>query len=88
MPVISMFYGIIVKMYREKDGKHHLPHIHAEYSGYEAVVSLDGEVIEGSLPKNKMKMLEVWMDIHKEELEADWNIITAGEKVFRIDPLK
>lgn len=42
MPTISMFYGIIIKMYCEKDGKHHKPHIHAEYSGTEIAVALDG----------------------------------------------
>ena len=32
MPVLCMFYGIIVRMYREMGGKHNMPHIHAEYS--------------------------------------------------------
>ena len=42
MPVLCMFYGIIVRMYREIGGKHNTPHIHAEYSGQEIVVALDG----------------------------------------------
>ena len=42
MPVLCMFYGIIVRMYREIGGKHNMPHIHAEYSGQEVVVALDG----------------------------------------------
>ena len=58
MPVISMFYGIIVIMYKESGTKHKVPHIHADYSGDEVVVSIDGEVLEGSIPKNKMKLLE------------------------------
>ena len=28
MPVLSMFYGIIVRMQKENGGKHHVPHIH------------------------------------------------------------
>lgn len=40
MPVLCMFYGIIVRMYREIGGKHNMPHIHAEYSGQEVVVCL------------------------------------------------
>ena len=40
MPVLSTFFGIIVRMYRGKDGKHSIPHIHAEYLGDEVVVSL------------------------------------------------
>ena len=48
LPVLSIFYGIIVRMYREQGGKHNMPHIHAEYSGEEIVVALDGTVLEGS----------------------------------------
>ncbi|MDY4221525.1 MAG: DUF4160 domain-containing protein [Candidatus Faecousia sp.] len=58
MPVLSMFFGIIVRMYRENGGRHNMPHIHAEYSGEEVVVTLDGEVIEGKISRNKMKLLE------------------------------
>ena len=58
MPVLSTFYGIIVRMYREVGGRHNLPHIHAEYAGEEIVIALDGTVLEGSIPKGKMKLLE------------------------------
>ncbi len=44
MPALSMFFGIIVYMYRELGGK---PHIHAIYSGDEVVVDLEGNVLEG-----------------------------------------
>lgn len=88
MPVLSTFYGIIVRIYRETDGRHNLPHIHAEYSGHEAAVDFEGNVLEGSLPRNKQKLLEAWIEIHKDELEANWKLISDGERVFRIDPLK
>ena len=88
MPVLSAFYGIIVRMYKESCERHNLPHIHAEYSGEEIVVALDGSIIEGSFPKGKLKLLEAWMEIHKEELEANWKLLSNGEQFFRIDPLK
>ncbi len=88
MPVLSVFYGIIVRMYREVGGKHNMPHIHVEYSGDEAVVALDGKVIEGEIPKSKMKLLEAWMEIHHDDLEANWKLLSNGEQIFRIDPLK
>lgn len=90
MPVLSVFFGIIVRMYREEGGKHNMPHIHAEYSGEEIVMALDGTILEGekSFPKNKRKMLEVWMEIHREDLEANWQLLSKGEQFFRIDPLK
>lgn len=88
MPVLSIFYGIIVRMYNEAGGKHNMPHIHAEYSGEEVVVDLDGNVIEGSFPKNKLKLLEAWIEIHREDLEANWNLLSRGEQFFRIEPLR
>ena len=69
-------------------GKHHKPHIHAEYSGDEVAMALDGEVLEGSLPRNKMKLLEAWVELRREELEANWKLLSEGQQFFRIEPLK
>lgn len=88
MPVLSMFFGIIVRMYTESGDKHNLPHIHAEYSGEKAVVALDGTILKGSLPRAKMKLLDAWMEIHRDDLEADWQLLSNGEPSFRIDPLR
>ena len=50
MPVISMFYGVIVALYFFDTGKHKRPHIHVKYQGDEAVVAIpDGEILEGSI---------------------------------------
>lgn len=75
-------------MYREINGKHNLPHLHAEYQGEQIVVSLDGDVLEGSIPPKKLKLLLAWMEIHYDELLADWNLLYNGEEFFRIDPLR
>lgn len=88
MPVLSTFFDIIVRMYRERGGKHNVPHIHAEYSGNEVVVALNGTILEGSIPKPKMKLLDAWMEIHREDLEANWKLLSNGEQFFRIDPLR
>jgi len=88
MPVLSMFYGIIVRMYKEMGGKHNKPHIHAEYSGKEIVMTLDGEILEGEFPRNKQKLLEAWVVIHYDDLQANWKLLSNGEQFFRIDPLK
>lgn len=88
MPVISMFFGIIIRMYAEANERHHKPHIHAEYSGQEVVITLDGEVLHGKLPPNKLDMLNVWMRIHREDLEANWALATNGEPPMKIDPLR
>ena len=88
MPVLSSFYGIIIRMYKENGGRHNMPHIHAEYSGDEVAVTLDGKVLEGSIPRGKMKLLDAWMEIHRDELEANWKLLSNGERYFCIDPLK
>ena len=88
MPTISMFYGIIIRMYNEKGGKHNKPHIHAEYQGEELIITLDGEILEGDMPKSKLKLLEAWMEIHHDELAANWELLSAGEKFYKIEPLK
>ena len=88
MPIVSMFYGIIVYMYALDNRQHKLPHLHVEYQGEEAVVCIpDGELLAGGIPANKMKLLQAWIEIHRDELMADWAIAIKGGEIFRIDPL-
>ena len=89
MAVIAMFYGIIVSMYFFDNQRHKLPHIHVRFGGQEVVLSIpDGSVLEGELRRNKMKLVQAWIEIHQDELMADWELALSGEPVFRIDPLK
>ena len=88
MPVLSTFYGIIVRMYRERGERHKHPHINAEYAGEEVVITFDGIVLEGAIPAGKLKILKAWTEIHKEDLEANWSLLEKGEQFFRIDPLR
>ena len=60
LPIISQFYGVIIKMFFNDTGKHKLPHIHAEYNEYGAVFDLDANLIEGNLPLKQNKMVETW----------------------------
>jgi len=84
MPVISMYYGIIVLMYYFDNRKHHQPHIHIRYAEDEAVVSLpDGRVIEGSIRANKMKLVQAWIEIHRDELMANWELAVNVRKFSR-----
>ena len=88
MPTISMFYGIIIRMLFLDNKQHNLPHIHVEYQGQKAVFAIpSGELIEGELPLKKLRQVQVWIDLHEEELMADWALAVNGEPVFRIDPL-
>jgi len=89
MPTISMFYGILVAILYEDNDRHHLPHIHVRYSGEKASVSIeDGTILAGSIPSRQLKMLQAWIEIHKDELFADWELAVSGEEPFRIEPLR
>ncbi|MBM3135795.1 MAG: DUF4160 domain-containing protein [Chloroflexi bacterium] len=89
MAIISMFYGIIVSMYYFDKRRHHLPHIHVRYQDQEAVIAIPGgEVLEGALNAGKLKLVQAWIEIHQDELMANWELAREGQSVFRIDPLK
>jgi hypothetical protein len=88
MPVISMFYGIIIMMYFFDNKRHKKPHIHAKYQGSEAVIEIpNGKVLEGKISPNKLKLIQAWVEIHQDELLADWHLAKSGEQVFKIKPL-
>jgi hypothetical protein len=89
MAVLSMFYGIIVSMYYFDNRQHHLPHIHVQYQGEEIVLSIpEGHILEGSLKSNKLKLVQAWIEIHQDELMADWELASQGQIIFKIEPLK
>lgn len=89
MPTISMFYGIIICMYFHDNKQHKLPHIHVKYQTDEVIVAIpEGEILEGSIPKAKLKLVEAWIEIHKDELMADWQLAVSGELPYKIEPLR
>lgn len=84
-----MFYGIIIYMYFKDNKQHHCPHVHARYQNDEVVVSIpDGVVLDGEIPKSKMKLLQAWIELHKDELTADWELAVSGQQPYKIEPLK
>lgn len=88
MPTISMFYGILIRMFFKDIDKHKLPHIHAEYQGDTAVYSiLDGKLLAGSLPVKKDKLVIAWIIIHQDDLLADWELAVNGKTPFKIKGL-
>jgi len=69
--------------------QHKWPHIHVKYGEQEGVYKIPtGELIEGSLPSNKERLVLAWIEIHKEDLMANWQLAVTGNRVFTIDPLK
>ncbi|MFZ2726481.1 MAG: DUF4160 domain-containing protein [Methylococcaceae bacterium] len=88
MPTISIFYGIIIRMYCSPS-EHNPPHIHAYYQDYTVTVNIETcEIIEGNLPRKKERLVLAWVEIHQEDLLADWKLAANGELPFAIEPLK
>ncbi len=84
-----MFYGIIIRMFFMDNKEHKLPHIHAEYAEFITVISIpDGKVLAEELPSSKLKLVAAWIEIHQDELMADWKLAVGGQTVFKIEALK
>jgi len=85
MPVISVFFGIVIRMfYRE----HGVPHFHAEYQGQHATFTLEGEPLAGSLRSGTaLRLIREWTLARRLELNANWDRLKAGEPLEKIAPL-
>jgi hypothetical protein len=46
------------------------------------------EVLEGEMPLRQLRLLQAWIEIHREELSADWALAVEGNAPFKIEPLK
>ncbi len=88
MPTISMFYGIIIRMFFAPE-EHNPPHFHAIYQEYRATVNINTcEIIMSNLPTKQKKMVLAWAELHKDELLANWKLCQEGENPYNIEPLK
>ena len=88
MPTISMFYGIIIRMYYAPS-EQPPPHFHVYYGEYRASVDIQTcEITQGKLPKKQSRLVIAWAELHQEELMANWTLLMNGEKPFNIQPLQ
>ena len=88
MPTISMFYGILIRMYLGKK-EHNPPHIHALYQDHRALFNIKtNKIMEGKLPSDKEQLVAAWIVLHRDELLADWEMAQNDELPYAIEPLK
>ncbi len=86
MPVISMFFGITIRMFYND---HNPPHFHVEYQGRKALYDFQGNIIKGGVQsKTATKLIREWIDLHEEELFEDWELAKLGKELKKIDPLE
>jgi len=88
MPEISRFFGIVIRMFVEPAVQHHRPHFHAYYQDAAAVFGIEPvECIGSGLPRTQQRLVEAWAEIHREELQRDWDLLQSGQPPFKIEPL-
>ena len=85
MPTICMFYGIIIRMYYID---YNPPHFHAFYGENVARFNFNGDIIEGELPDKQIKLIQAWIEIHKDELNAAWYIYNNDGEIIKIKGLE
>jgi Domain of unknown function (DUF4160) len=82
LPTISVFYGIKIGMFYNEHG---LAHFHAAYAEFEAVYLVDSlEVIEGRLPRRAHNLVRQWARAHRDELQENWQLARATERLRQI----
>ena len=82
MPVISTFYGIIIRLNFDD---HNPPHFHAEYQGFSAAFDIrSGKVAAGEFPGNARRLVEKWAIKNRRALLKNWKRAQTGEPLERI----
>ena len=86
MPIISVFFGITIRLFYDD---HNPPHFHAEYQGKKALFDFNGNVLKGDLKsKTATKLTSEWVAMHKKELAEDWELAKRGVALKKIEPLE
>lgn len=89
MPELSRFFGIVIRMFVETGAQHRRPHFHAFYQEHASVFAIDTlECLEGSLPTAQRRLVEAWAEIHRSELQQDWDLLQSGQPAVKIEPLR
>ncbi|MGH9897173.1 MAG: DUF4160 domain-containing protein [bacterium] len=86
MPIVSTFYGIIIRMYYREE--HGVPHFHAEYQGQQASFTFEGDVLAGRIrSRTALRLIREWAPAHRPELQANWERARSAQPLERIEPL-
>lgn len=85
MPYVSLFFGIIIRMFHNE---HPPPHFHAVYQGQKGMFDFDGNMIKGNIrSQTAKKLIREWAILHQEELLNNWNKAKQGLLPDKIAPL-
>jgi len=68
---------------------HAPPHFHAIYAEHDAEIEIaTGAVLDGMLPRKARGLVNEWADLHRQELERNWELARAGEPLVPVEPLE
>jgi len=85
MPIISAFFGIVIRMYYKE---HEPAHFHADHAGQQAKFDFGGEVIAGAIAsRSALRRIRAWAELHRAELDSNWAKMKAGQPLEAIAPL-
>jgi hypothetical protein len=86
MPTISVFFGIIIRMFYQD---HNPPHFHAEHQGQNATFDFEGNLLEGEIDSRTARgLIKKWARKHRAELHENWKNMRQGKGFIRIEPLR
>lgn len=86
MPTISLFFGIVIRMFYDD---HNPPHIHVQYQDRKALLDFRGNILKGDLrSRTALKLVREWIDLRYVELLEDWELAKQGKEIRTIDPLQ
>ncbi len=89
MPELSRFFGIVIRMFMEAGGPHHVPHFHAYFQEFTCVLGIEPiETLAGSLPRRQLRLVEAWAELHQDDLLLDWTRLQSGRTPQPIEPLR
>ena len=85
MPELSRFLGIVIGIFSRE---HPPPHFHAVYGEYQITVEIKTGVVHGEFPKRALRHVLEWLELHQDELKANWELVMNGEAPYKIQPLQ
>lgn len=85
MPILSIFFGIVVKLFHDD---HNPPHVHIQYGEHYAIMEIgSGKLLAGKLPARALRLAREWRRLHVDELRHAWADAQSGRQPRRIAPL-
>ena len=89
MPTIASFHNVDIKMQKEGGAQHKKPHIHAFYGADSASFDIEsGDIIVGTFPSRETRLVQAWIELHRDELHIEWETLASGKAWFTIAGLR